>query len=116
LNVRLMWSLLLLVSRRHSSQCPRGQVSPTDKTGGTPKLTLGGFKLTDPTVCTRATLALLATLATLEYQPRVVVVSSMGIGEEHHVMPLALRVSTLLLLVPFLSELRRTPSSRSERS
>jgi hypothetical protein len=62
--------------------------------GGTPSFTLRGFQLDNPTLCTDATLALLRVLSRKpeDQRPRVVAVSSMGLGENHHTMPLPLRV------------------------
>lgn len=61
--------------------------------GAAPNITwYGSISIDQPTLCTQATLALLHVLAGLEKVPRVVAVSSMGIGANHHVMPLAMRV------------------------
>lgn len=64
--------------------------------GSYPTLTLGGFQLPDPNLCTRAASALVTSLVALKQTPlpRVVAVSSMGIGAEHHIMPFAMRVSS----------------------
>ena len=62
--------------------------------GAAPNITwYGSISIDQPTLCTKATIALLHVLAKLEKVPRVVAVSSMGIGDNHHVMPLAMRVS-----------------------
>ncbi|KAL1412844.1 hypothetical protein Q8F55_000593 [Vanrija albida] len=59
--------------------------------GGVPRLTLRGIVLDQPSVCTRAAVALLRALARLGATPRLVAISSMGIGDNHGAMPLALR-------------------------
>lgn len=58
-------------------------------------MTLTGFKLPIPNLCTVAAAAMLINVAKLPQAtpPRVIVVSSMGIGSQHHIMPFALRVS-----------------------
>ncbi|WVR06386.1 hypothetical protein IAU60_003417 [Kwoniella sp. DSM 27419] len=56
--------------------------------GSLGSMTLKGIKMDQPDVCTRGAIALLRVLATLDgTPPRVVVVSSMGMGENHHDMP-----------------------------
>ncbi|TXT15854.1 hypothetical protein VHUM_00357 [Vanrija humicola] len=60
--------------------------------GGAPRLTLRGIVIDQPGVCTRSALALLRVLARLHATPRVVAVSSMGIGDNHALMPLPLRI------------------------
>ncbi|KLT42031.1 hypothetical protein CC85DRAFT_285959 [Cutaneotrichosporon oleaginosum] len=62
--------------------------------GGTPSFTLRGFKLDNPTVCTDAARALLRVLSRipLSARPRVIAISSMGIGTNHSTMPLPLRI------------------------
>ncbi|KAL7423088.1 hypothetical protein Q5752_002387 [Cryptotrichosporon argae] len=61
--------------------------------GGTGTFTLTrGAVLSDPSVCARAALALVCALAELAVAPRVVAVSSMGIGDSHGTMPLAMRI------------------------
>ncbi|ODN82731.1 hypothetical protein L202_01015 [Cryptococcus amylolentus CBS 6039] len=64
--------------------------------GGKPHMTLHGAVNDQPTLCTDAALVLLHVLASLHAQgrklPRVIAVSTMGLGENHKVMPLALRI------------------------
>ncbi|BEJ13746.1 hypothetical protein CspHIS471_0309200 [Cutaneotrichosporon sp. HIS471] len=62
--------------------------------GGTPSFTLRGFKIDNPTLCTDAALALLRVLERKpeNQRPRIIAVSSMGIGENHHKMPFLLRI------------------------
>ncbi|BEI83050.1 hypothetical protein CcaverHIS002_0309180 [Cutaneotrichosporon cavernicola] len=62
--------------------------------GGTPSFTLRGFKLDNPTLCTDAALALLRVLERKpeNQRPRIIAVSSMGIGKNHHKMPFLLRI------------------------
>ncbi|KAL7424042.1 hypothetical protein Q5752_001627 [Cryptotrichosporon argae] len=60
--------------------------------GGTPSLSLRGFVLDQPVVCARSGLVLVCVLAELRISPRVVAVSSMGIGDSHGAMPLAMRI------------------------
>lgn len=65
--------------------------------GGKSQLTLRGFINDVPDLCTRATVALLHVLAEVHKKgqqvPRVITVSTMGVGENHKVMPLVWRVS-----------------------
>ncbi|EIW68588.1 hypothetical protein TREMEDRAFT_31795 [Tremella mesenterica DSM 1558] len=66
--------------------------------GGAPVMTLRGPVVDQPTICTDATITLLKVLGELDYTPRVVAVSSMGIGENHSVMPLLMRILYPLVL------------------
>ncbi|TXT11204.1 hypothetical protein VHUM_01955 [Vanrija humicola] len=66
--------------------------------GGTGKLTIRGGVLDDPTICTVAATVLVNALARLDVPPRVVVCSSMGIGSNHDVMPLAWRIIYPLII------------------
>ncbi|WVQ70522.1 hypothetical protein IAR50_000041 [Cryptococcus sp. DSM 104548] len=64
--------------------------------GGKPGMTLHGAVNDQPTLCTDATLVLLHVLAEIQDQvkklPRVIAVSTMGLGDNHKVMPLPLRI------------------------
>ncbi|GMK53946.1 hypothetical protein CspeluHIS016_0105320 [Cutaneotrichosporon spelunceum] len=62
--------------------------------GGTPHFTLGGFQLDNPTLCTDAALALLRVLERKpeSERPRVIAISSMGLGDNHYKMPFLLRL------------------------
>ncbi|CAK9780817.1 unnamed protein product [Cutaneotrichosporon oleaginosum] len=84
-------SLLLPTS---SSPASRLLPTPPLTPGGTPSFTLRGFKLDNPTVCTDAARALLRVLSRipLSARPRVIAISSMGIGTNHSTMPLPLRI------------------------
>ncbi|KAL1410544.1 hypothetical protein Q8F55_004557 [Vanrija albida] len=68
--------------------------------GGAGKLTIRGGVLDDPTICTVAATALVNALAALPAasRPRVIVCSSMGIGSNHDVMPLAWRIIYPLII------------------
>ncbi|WWC70702.1 uncharacterized protein I206_104653 [Kwoniella pini CBS 10737] len=60
--------------------------------GATPSFGITGIKIDQPDLCTKGSIALLHVLQELNYQPRVIVTSSMGIGESHKDMPLAMRL------------------------
>ncbi|KAK8858609.1 hypothetical protein IAR55_002838 [Kwoniella newhampshirensis] len=61
--------------------------------GGAPQVTWTGFTIDQPELCKDSTLALLHVLASLDVPiPRIVAVSSMGIGENHKVLPFAMRI------------------------
>lgn len=60
-----------------------------------PKLTMRGIVLEQPSLCTNAALVLLNVMSKLPYPPpRLIAVSSMGMGDNHKHMPLALRVGS----------------------
>ncbi|WVW84620.1 hypothetical protein I302_106654 [Kwoniella bestiolae CBS 10118] len=62
--------------------------------GAAPQFGLSGIKIDQPDLCTRGSIALLHVLERLPQAvpPRVIVCSSMGIGEAHKDMPLAMRL------------------------
>ncbi|OCF72987.1 hypothetical protein I204_06217 [Kwoniella mangroviensis CBS 8886] len=62
--------------------------------GAAPQFGLSGIKIDQPDLCTRGSIALLHVLENLpqDVPPRVIVCSSMGIGEAHKDMPLAMRL------------------------
>ncbi|ORX40041.1 hypothetical protein BD324DRAFT_648653 [Kockovaella imperatae] len=60
--------------------------------GGVPSIGLSGIKMASP-ICTNAGIALANTLSHVpEPKPRVVIISSMGMGGTHHYMPLLHRI------------------------
>ncbi|WWC62500.1 uncharacterized protein I303_105096 [Kwoniella dejecticola CBS 10117] len=70
-----------------------GQVDLVVSTiGASPSIGLTGIKIDQPDLCTRGSVAMLHVLQELTYQPRVIVTSSMGIGEAHKDMPLTMRL------------------------
>ncbi|WWD18511.1 hypothetical protein CI109_102963 [Kwoniella shandongensis] len=67
--------------------------------GATPSFTWTGLHIDQPKLCMDSTLALLHVLAKLETPlPRVVAVSSMGIGDNHKVMPYVMQAAYSALL------------------
>lgn len=77
---------------------PRSCRVPHDRAdmtlGAATKVTIWGIGLDQDTLCTRSTLALVRVLASLPGPlPRIIAVSSMGIGDNHQFMPLLWRVS-----------------------
>ncbi|WVF69128.1 hypothetical protein IAT40_003902 [Kwoniella sp. CBS 6097] len=65
--------------------------------GATPTFTLSGINIDQPELCTKGTIALLHVLQDMQDRqpqvplPRLVVVGSMGIGDHHKEIPLAMR-------------------------
>lgn len=58
-----------------------------------------GIKIDQPDLCVRAAITLVNALDKKqqagEKLPRVIAITSMGLGDQHHVLPFAMKVSTL---------------------
>lgn len=85
--------------------------------GGKSQFTRRGFINDVPDLCTRATMALLHVFAEIHKKgqqvPRVITVSTMGIGENHKVMPFVWKVrhcSALNSHINFFIQIPMAPS------
>jgi hypothetical protein len=70
--------------------------------GASPVFGWRGITIDQPHLCIDGAIALLRVLKDVDYKPRVIVTSSMGIGSDHANLPFVMRVSCLFCRSSFV--------------